>query len=162
MTFGISRVVPALKPVDESYFDLAPQRFSRSWSIARPADEVWAELVGEQPLYWCRGLRIRWTSPRPFGVGTTRRAKAMGGLSVGDAYFFIWEEGRRQAFYFARYNLPVFTSFAEDYLVEPEGTDHCRFTWQIALTPRPLGRGPLNKLLFDYAFRATGRFFNAA
>ena len=30
-----------------------------------------------------RGLRIRWTSPWPFGVGTTRRVKSLGGLSVG-------------------------------------------------------------------------------
>jgi Polyketide cyclase / dehydrase and lipid transport len=158
----ITRAVPALESVDERYFDLAPQRFSHSWLIAKPADAVWAELVSEQPLQWCRGLRIRWTSPRPFGVGTTRQAKAMGGLSVGDAYFFIWEEGRRKAFYFTRYNLPVFTSFAEDYLVESEGTDRCRFTWRIALTPRPLGRGPLNKVVFESAFRATGRYFNAA
>jgi len=151
-----------LEPVDESYFDLAPQRFSHSWSIAMPADAVWAELVSERPLHWIRGLRIRWTSPRPFGVGTTRRAKTLGGLAVGDAYFFVWEEGGRQAFYFTRYNLPVFTSFAEDYVVEPVGTDGCRFTWRIALTPTPFGRGPLNKLSFAYAFRATGRYFNAA
>ena len=154
--------MPALEPVDESYFDLAPQRISQGWSIAKPADAVWAELVGEQPLHWCRGLSIRWTSPRPFGVGTTRRAKTLGGLSVGDAYYFIWEEGQRKAFYFTRYNLPLFTSFAEDYVVEPEGTDRCRFTWRIAWSPRPLGRGPLMKLSFDSAFRQTGRYFNAA
>ncbi len=85
----------------------------------------------------------------------------MGGLAVGDAYYFVWEEGRRQAFYFTRYNLPLFTSFAEDYIVEPEGIDRCRFTWRIALTPRPLGRGPLNKLSFNYGFRVTERYFNA-
>jgi hypothetical protein len=154
--------VPALEPVDEGYFDLAPQRFSHSWLIARPADAVWAELVSERPLHWCRGIRIRWTSPRPFGMGTTRQAKTLGGLGVGDAYYFVWDEGRRQAFYFTRYSLPLFTSFAEDYVVAPAGTDRCRFTWRIALTPRSLGRGPLNKLSFDYAFRATGRYFNAA
>lgn len=123
---------------------------------------MWAERVSEQSLHWCRGFRIRWTSPRPFGVGTTRRAKALGRLSVGDAYFFVSQEGRRHAFYFTRYNLPVFTSFVEDYVVEPAGTDRCRFTWRIALTPSPLGRGPLNKVLFAYGFRATGRYFNAA
>ena len=154
--------MPELKPVDENYFDLAPVRFSHTWSIAQPAEAVWAELTSEQPLHWIRGLRIRWTSSHPFGVGTTRRAKSLGGLGVGDAYYFIWEEGRRQAFYFTRYSLPVFSGFAEDYLVEPAGTGRCTFAWRIALTPTPLGRGPLTKLSFAYAFRATGRYFNAA
>ena len=76
--------MPSLEPVDESYFEHAPQRFSHTWSIAQPAENVWAELVGERPLHWCRGLRITWTSPRPFGVGTTRRANALWGLSRGE------------------------------------------------------------------------------
>ena len=156
--------MPALKPVDESYFDSAPQRFSRTWSIARPAEAVWAELVNEQPLHWVRGLRLAWTSPRPFGVGTTRRGKMLGGLAVVDEYFFIWEEGRRYAFYLTRSSLPAFTSFAEDYLVEPAGTDGCTLTWRIGLTPSPLGRpgAPLNKLMVARTFRDTGRYFNAA
>jgi hypothetical protein len=37
--------------VDEGYFDLAPRRFSRSWSIATAAAAVWAELVSEQLLH---------------------------------------------------------------------------------------------------------------
>lgn len=153
----------SLEPVDESYFDRAPQRFSHTWSIARPAESVWAELVGERPLHWCRGLRIGWTSSRPFGVGTTRRANAKG-LLRGDEYFFIWEEGRRHAFYFTRANLPLFASLAEDYLVEPDGTDRCRLTWRVGVTPSALGRpgAPLNKLLFTGLFRDTGRYFNAA
>lgn len=153
--------MPELEPVDESYFDLAPQRSSRSWSIGTAAEAVWAELVSDQPLHWIRGLRLAWTSPRPFGVGTTRRGKVMGGLAVVDERFFIWEEGRRHAFFVTRSNLPSYASFAEDYLVEPGASNDCRFTWRIAWTPRPLGRGPLNKRLFDYAFRATGRYFNA-
>lgn len=50
--------MPVLRPVDEGYFDLAPQRFSHTWSIARPAQAVWAELTSEQPLHWLRGLRL--------------------------------------------------------------------------------------------------------
>jgi hypothetical protein len=156
--------VPSMVPVDESYFERAPQRFSHTWSIARPAEAVWGELVGEQPLHWCRGLRIRWTSPPPFGVGTTRNARALGGLSTSHEYFFIWEEGRRHAFYFTSGNLPVFTSLAEDYLVEPDGDDRCRFTWRVGITPSSLGKpgAPLNRLLFAGFFRDTGRYFQAA
>ena len=156
--------MPSLEPVDDSYFERAPQRFSHTWSIAQPAEMVWGELVGNQPLHWCRGLSVRWTSPRPFGVGTTRAVKVLGGLSAGEEHFFIWEEGRRCAFYFRYANLPVFKSLAEDYLVEPDDTGRCRLTWRIGVTPSLLGKPgtPLNKLLFASFFHDTGRYFNAA
>jgi hypothetical protein len=156
--------VPFLEPVDETYFDRAPQRFTHTWSIAQPAEAVWGELVGERPLHWCRGLSIRWTSPRPFGVGTTRQAKVLGGVLTGQEHFFLWQDGHRYAFYFTIANLPVFTSVAEDYAVEPEGADRCRLTWRVGVTPTTLGRpgAPLNKLLFGGFFRDTGRYFNAA
>jgi len=155
--------MPSLQPIDESYFDRAPQRFAHTWSIARPAEAVWAELVGQRPLHWCRGLNIRWTSPPPFGVGTTRQAKVLGLLS-GEEYFFIWEEGRRYAFYFTHANLPVFAAVAEDYVVEPDGADRCRFTWRVGLSPSALGKpgAPLNKLLFSRFFQDTGRYFSAS
>jgi hypothetical protein len=153
----------SLVPVDAGYFDRATQRFAHTWSITRPAEAVWAELVGERPLHWCRGLNIRWTSRPPFGVGSTRQAKVLG-LMTGEEYFFLWEEGRRQAFYFTHANLPVFTSIAEDYVVEPDGADRCRFTWRVGLTPSAIGKpgAPLNKLLFSSFFQDTGRYFNGA
>ena len=155
--------MPSLEPVADTYFDRAPERFVHTWSIACPAEKVWAELVGEQPLHWCRGLRLQWTSPRPFGVGTTRQAKMMGGAMTADEHFFIWDEGRRHAFYFAQVNMPIFTSFAEDYAVESDGVGRCRFTWRVGLTPSAFGRpgAPLNKLIFRRIFRDTGRYFNA-
>ncbi len=156
--------MPSLAPIDQSYFDVAPQRFAHTWSIAQPAEAVWGELTGERPLHWCRGLSTAWTSPRPFGVGTTRRAKVLGGALTGEEHFFIWDEGRRYAFYFTHANLPVFSSVAEDYVVEPDGADRCRFTWRVAMTPTTLGKpgAPLNKLLFDRFFQDTGRYFNAS
>jgi len=156
--------MPSLEPVDASYFDPAPQRFAHSWAIAQPAKAVWAELVSDRPLAWCRGLRVSWTLPRPFGVGSTRHVKGLWGLSTGDDYFFIWEEGRRYAFYATRANgLPLFTSLAQDYAVEPDGDERCRFTWRVGVTPSTLGRpvAPLNKLLFTGLFQQTGRYFNA-
>ena len=60
-------------------------------------------------------------------------------------------------------NSPLFKSFAEDYVVEPDGADGCRFTWRIAVTPSSVGRvvAPLNKVLANRTFRDTGRYFNA-
>jgi hypothetical protein len=152
-----------LQPVDESFFASAPARYSETFAIARPAEEVWRELVSEKPLDWCRALSIRWTSERPFAVGTTRQAKVLLGASTLQEHFFIWEEGRRYAFYATEINLPVFRRLAEDYVVEPDGPSRCRFTWTVALEPTLLGRlgGPMNGLLFKSLFADTRRHFHA-
>jgi hypothetical protein len=157
-------LVPTLQPVDESFVDTAPTRFRHTWSIDRPASEVWAELVGQRPLHWCRGLAIDWTSARPFSVGTTRQAKVLGGVLKVQERFFLWEEGRRHAFYVTEANVPLFTSIAEDYIVEPDGPRRCTFTWKIGMAPSTLGKpgGPVNKLLFDSFFKDTGRHFSAS
>jgi hypothetical protein len=152
-----------LEPVQESFFARAPVRYSETFQIARAAVEVWQELTGDAPLHWCRAISVRWTSPRPFAVGTTRQVKVLGGAMTLQEHFFLWEEGRRYAFYGTKASTPVFRRLAEDYLVEPDGPDRCRFTWTAALEPTPLGRlgGPVNGLLFKSLFVDTRRYFKA-
>jgi hypothetical protein len=152
-----------MTPVDESFFATAPQRFAHTWEINRPADSVWTELVGDQPLSWCKGLKITWTSKPPFGVGTTRQASVLGLIKMQEQ-FFIWEEGHRKAFFGASANLPLFTSLAEDYVVEPRSETSCAFTWRIGVAPSPLGKPgtPLNNLIFTQLFKDTGKHFHAA
>jgi hypothetical protein len=152
-----------LEPVEEGFLGSAPVRYRDTFAIARPAMEVWRELVSEQPLDWCRALSIRWTSERPFAVGTTRQAKVLGGAMKVQERFFIWDEGHRYAFYVTEANAPAFRRIAEDYVVEPDGPDRCRFTWTVALEPTPIGRlgGPLNGLIFKSLFVDTRRHFNA-
>jgi hypothetical protein len=154
--------MPSLTPVDESFFTSAPQILTHTWEIDRPATSVWSELVGEQPLHWVRGLGVKWISAPPYGVGTTRQASVLGLVKVQE-HFFIWEDGRRYAFYAAAMNLPLFAKLAEDYVVEPRGADACAFTWTLAIEPSPLGKpgAPLNGLLFAQAFRETGKYFGA-
>jgi hypothetical protein len=153
-----------LQSADESFLGSAPVRYSDTFRIARPAERVWSELVSEKPLDWCRVLSVRWTSERPFAVGSTRQAKVLGGAMKVQERFFIWEEGHRYTFYVTEANVPVFRRIVEDYVVEPEGPDRCRFTWTVALEPTPLGRpgGPLNGLIFKSLFVDTRRHFNAS
>lgn len=152
--------MPTLEPIDEAFFETAPVRFARSWEAPMPAAELWQELT-DRPLHWCRGLSIRWTSPQPFGVGTTRHVAVLGALQA-DEHFFLWEEGRRSAFFFTRANLPVFEQFGEYYEVEPAGETTCRFTWKLAARPTTIGRpGNLaNALLVRGLFRDTTRYFD--
>lgn len=153
------------QPVDETFFEAAPFRLKGEFDVPRPAADVWAELTEDNPLSWCRILQeITWTSPRPFGVGTTRTAHALRGLNVINERFFRWEEGRRKSFYVLEATTPLFRRFAEDYLVEPTSDTSCRFTWTIAADPHPLARpgGALNKRLLGTLFTDTRKHYGLA
>lgn len=149
-------------PVEESFFESAPSRLRGRFEIGRPAADVWAELTEEHPLGWCRVIQdISWTSDRPFGIGTTRTARALWGTTVLDERYFTWEEGRRHSFYVVRSSSPLFRRFAEDYLVEPTGEGSCRFTWTIAYEPRSAARlgEPVNKRILGTLFADTAKHY---
>ena len=87
-----------MTPSTSPFFASAPSPYSHTWTIARPASEVWAELTGDNPLHVLhhenqrsavprlrRGLRHRARRRRPLplhlddragadGAGETRRA----------------------------------------------------------------------------------------
>lgn len=150
------------QPVEESFFDTAPLRLRATFDITRPASKLWADLTAENPLAWCQILQsVTWTSPRPFGVGTTRIVRSLGGASILNEFFFRWEDERRMSFYAVESSTPLFRRFAEDYLVEPMSETSCRFVWTIAIEPRPVLRigNPVNKLLLSTLFRDTRKHY---
>lgn len=149
---------------DESFFESAPMRLRGVFETGLPAAEVWAELTSERPLHWCRILsEVSWTSPRPFGVGTTRAVKALWGASLLRERYFRWEEGRRHSFAVEETTNPMIRRLAEDYLVEPSGGGGSRFTWSIAVEPRAWARpaNPLNRRILLSLFHDTDRHFGA-
>ncbi len=150
------------KTVDESFFESAPMRLRAGFEVAWPAAKVWEELTADDTLGWCRILQdVSWTSPRPFGVGTTRAVKSLQGANLLRERYFRWEEGRRKSFYVAESTGPLFRAVAEDYLVEPRGADACRFTWTIAVEPTALGRAstPVNRAILKTLFTDTARHY---
>ena len=154
----------ALQPCDEQFLDTARARYVDTMEIPVPADQVWADLVSDETLGWCRVVsRVKWTSPRPFGVGTTRTLRLRGGLLSVDERYFRWEEGRRKSFCVVGASLPLFRRFAEDYLVEEVSPTSSRLTWTIAAEPSMAGRpgAPVNALLTRSLFRDTRRHFGA-
>ena len=123
-----------MEPVDAEFFETAPERRTFVLDLPVSPERVWRGLTATNPLWWCRLMSsVEYTSPRPFGVGTTRQASVLGVLRLRER-FFRWEEGRRQTFTADGANLPVFRRFGEDYLVEPAGGG-CRFTWTFAYEP---------------------------
>jgi hypothetical protein len=152
------------QPVDATFFDTAPFILRETFAISRPAQQVWDDLVMDGTLSWCRIINsVTWTSPRPFGVGTTRRVRALGGLNVIEEFYFRWEEGTRKSFYVERASAPLFKQFAEDYIVEPTGDSACRFTWTIAADPKMPGAmaDPLNGKLLGTLFKDTRKHYSA-
>jgi hypothetical protein len=150
------------RQVDESFFESAPMRLRAGFEIAQSAEKVWAELTADDALHWCRILDdVRWTSPRPFGVGTTREVKSLRGADVLREHYFLWEEGRRHSFYVTEATAPLVRALAEDYLVEPRGDDACRFTWTIAVEQTALGRAgtPVNRAILKTLFTDTARHY---
>jgi len=151
-------VLPA---VDETFLTAAPTRFVHTMEVELPADVVWTELTRDGTLAWCRGLTIKWLSPRPFGVGTRRQATLFGVLLHVQEEYFVWEEGRRMAFFVTSARPPAYRRSAEDYRVEAVGPTRSQFTWTLAFELTWLGRlnTPLSKLIIRRMFADTERHF---
>jgi hypothetical protein len=123
------------EPVDETYFDTTPYRHSYPVDLDVAPERVWQSLTSDRALAdWGLGISLEWTSPRPFGIGTTRSVVLPLHAVTVHERFFGWDEGHRMSFFVTEANRPLLRSFAEDYLVEPTATGS-RFTWTVALTP---------------------------
>lgn len=91
-----------------------------------PPEVVWAALLdGKAWTEWLPLTKVTWTSPEPFGPGTTRTVEA-GGAAIEET-FYAWEEGQRMAFRFERSPLPI-KAGAEDYRVVP-APGGCELRW---------------------------------
>jgi len=67
-----------LEPADASVFDSATHLFRFPIKLPVPPARVWESLASDRSLAaWPLGrglyLDLHWTSPRPFGTGTTRQ-----------------------------------------------------------------------------------------
>ncbi len=111
--------------VGEDY--LAAAKGSALHRFPFPASAVWAALLDARAwTEWLPITKVTWTSPQPFGVGTTRTVEV--GPQVIEETFFAWEEGSRMAFRFERSTLPV-SAAVEDYrIVDVPGGCELRWT----------------------------------
>jgi hypothetical protein len=125
-----------LASADADFMVSAPHVFRYEKRFAATPERVWESLTSDESLAaWGPAIKsVTWTSPRPFGVGTTRDVVAPGGAVLRERFFY-WDEGRQNSFYAYESSLPLFKRFAEDYLVEADG-DHTRFTWVVAIEPK--------------------------
>ena len=131
-----------------------------------PPARVWESLASDRSVAdWGLGVRrLTWTSPRPFGVGTTREVVLpLGAMSLRE-HFFRWDEGAGYSFYAAEADRPGLRRFAENYVVEADGAGTL-LTWTIAIEPQPrLAPAlrvlrPVNRMSFAQFGRGARKYF---
>jgi hypothetical protein len=151
-----------LEPADASIFETAPLIYRYTVRLAVAPERVWASIASDRSLAdWGLGVKaLRWTSPRPFGVGTTREVVLPLGTMTVRERFFRWDEGKGYSFYVYEANRPGLKRFAEDYVIEPDGSG-ALFTWTIAIEPQPR-MTPLMKVLSPVTRQAFGQVARGA
>ncbi|GAB2663301.1 SRPBCC family protein [Saccharopolyspora gloriosae] len=153
---------------DDDFLRSARFRFAHTVEVPVPPGQVWEAFTADDALVsFSRAITgAEWTSPRPFGVGTTRTVTVGRGAASLRERFYRWDEGSRMTFGVEAANRPGLRRFAEDVALEPiaSGT---RFTWTFAVEPagwlapvlalsRPLLRKVTRSWADGAARRATG------
>jgi polyketide cyclase/dehydrase/lipid transport protein len=136
-----------LEPADAALFGSAPHVYRYEKRYAAPPAQVWESLASDDSLAaWGPSVtELRWLTPRPFGVGTTREVVLAPGLARVRERYFRWDEGRGYSFAVYEANLPIFRRFAEDYTLDADG-DGTRFTWTVAIEPKSVLKLPFRAI----------------
>ena len=157
------------REVGLEFFKTAPACFEATVDVAATPEQIF-EVFEDAHAWtvWALPIQnVEWTSPKPFGVGTTRTVSMMGGL-VGEEEFIAWESGKRMAFRFARCSVGTIKAFAEDYTVTELGADRCRVRWVMAMEPAGFSRvtmplfAPIMRLSLGWMLRRFKRYVETA
>ena len=120
------------------FIDTARYRFVSDVDLAITPKQLF-EVFSDADSWsrWATAIAyVTWTSPKPYGVGTTRMVTMRGGI-VSYAEFLAWESHSHLAFRLNQSTSKGTGAFVEDYQVqETPGGCHLRFT--VAITPRGL------------------------
>ena len=142
-----------LSPSDDAFLDTAPHRYTHIVDIPAPVRQVWDTLAADDALVsWSPVITAAtWTSPRPFGIGTTREV-TLGGFLRLQERFYRWDEGARMTFTVDAASVPGLKRFAEDITLLPLATG-TRIIWTFAIEGtaalRPLlaAASPVNRFV---------------
>ena len=142
-----------LREVDQRFARTGANTTTMVQPIDKPAEVVF-RILKDGPAWkeWL-GVEVEWTSPEPFGVGTTRTVR--GGGQIMEEYFLVWEKGRRMAFRFDTSTLPL-AAFAEEWAIEPTGDGTCELRWTYAFEWAG-SLAPVTGRIFGVVFKLNGR-----
>ncbi len=139
------------RSVDLRFLESAPVRFVNEVEINASPEQVFKVFEdGESWPKWFKDIiKVEWTSPKPFGVGTTRTVNRKPMIVVYEQ-FIAWDPGKRFTFFLTAINRPIVHALCEDYRLESLGNGKTKFTYIVAYEPRLLNKlaGPIGRWYF--------------
>jgi hypothetical protein len=157
MTQSDSKTRFAMLPTDISFYETAPVCFDNSIEVPVKASVVWKILEDAHSwTVWAGAIdKVEWTSPKPFGLGTTRTVTMAKGQMVGWEKFIAWEAGKRMGFCFTHASMNGVDRFAEDWHVTPIDGESCSVRWVMCMEPRGVSKFlmPFTKPIMNWNFR---------
>jgi hypothetical protein len=126
--------------VDASYAANAPVSIVAEVDIKATPEQIFEafEDADAWPVWALPITNVEWTSPKPYGLGTTRTVTMTG--IVGDEVFIAWDYPKNMAFCFTHCSQTLIKSFAEDYIVTDLGNGLTRVKWTMGMTPQGFGK----------------------
>ena len=118
-----------LTPVNADFALIGPNQNTLRQPIAVSAATLFKCLADGPAWKEWLGIDVKWTTPEPHGVGTTRTITTAG--QTIEEHFLTWDEGERFAFRFDRCTLPL-QAFAEHYECVSRGDADCELEWSYA------------------------------
>lgn len=131
-----------MAPTDSSFYEQAPVRFDNAVEVPVPAAVAWKILEDDHSWTVWAGVidHVEWTSPKPFGLGTTRTVTMAKGAMVGWEQFIAWDPGKRMGFCFTEATMDGIARFAEDWHVTPTGANSCSVRWIMCMDPKGINK----------------------
>jgi uncharacterized protein YndB with AHSA1/START domain len=125
-----------LRSEDVFFVDRAPVVVRAEVTVAASPAAVWPALADASAWpRWFAGMKAaHYTSPAPYGVGSTRRVRVT--PLEADETILAFDVGKCFAFRVDSTNLPLFSALVEIITLEPVGSA-TRVVYRQALEPKP-------------------------
>lgn len=122
-----------LLTVDEQHVNTAKARGTAEREMAVSATQLFATLEhGPSWSKWVPVIRnVRWTSPQPFGKGTTRTVDLVHGVRMEEV-FWAWEPNRRMGFSVTAASIGWLSALSELYEITSLSPERCLVRWTLA------------------------------
>jgi hypothetical protein len=123
-----------LEPAGEDLLRRAQAHSVAEREIPVPAEHLFAIL--EDGPTWSKFFpvirKVEWTSPKPFGEGTTRTVTVVGGARLEEV-FWAWKPGSRMGFAITAASNRSLKGLVELYDVLPIDPKRCKLRWEMGM-----------------------------